>query len=380
MGESIAAKKYRAGVVGLGWMGLLYDLGRRDYENIEGSNRDPVYDVDSADRPLPDGLDVQRSFHFHDHPGREGFAASYAAALADRPEVELVAGADRDPQRLALYGERYGIGGLYADALEMFAREQLHIVAIASNTKGRSQLTVAAVEAGVKGIFVDKPMVFTLAEADAMVGACARADVPLVGGATSVSHPSFARAKELVEGGAIGRVKSLEARVPLLAQHQDWSYFLNSEPAWVCGIGDEPRRERGSSEFMGQGMIVCRDGTVVHIRDGAPEVRISGSEGEISFENNRWRIWQDVAEPASGRVQMPWPAPQFSPDHRTVYCLDDLIACMEGRLDEPKNSGRRVALALEVELAMKLSSQRGGERIELPLADRSLGLTYDWFR
>lgn len=380
MSDIASAKKYRAGVVGLGWMGLLYDLGGRDYENIGGSHHDPIYDVESSDRPLPDWLDAKRTFHFHDHPGREGLAASYAAALFDRPAVELVAGADRDPQRLALYAERYGVAGLYADAVEMFEREQLDIVAIATNTKGRSQLAVAAVKAGVKGILVDKPMVFTLAEADAMVAACAAANVPLVGGATSASHPSFARAKELVAGGAIGAVKSLEARVPLLAQHQDWSYFLDSDPVWVCGIGDQERRERGSSEFLGQGMIVCRDGTVVHIRAGAPEVRISGSKGEISFADNRWRIWQQVETPAPGWAEMPWPAPQFAPDHRTVYCLDDLIVCMEGRLHEPKNSGRRVALALEVELAMKLSSARGGERVELPLADRSLGLTYDWFR
>ena len=77
---------------------------------------------------------------------------------------------------------------------------------------------------------------------------------------------------------------------------------------------------------------------------------------------------------------MPWPDPQFGLPYRAVYCLDDLIACMEGRLDEPKNSGRRVLMAFEVEIAMKISSARGGERIKLPLKDRSLGLAYDWFR
>ena len=372
--------KYRAGVIGLGWMGFLYDLGKRDYERIGGSHKNPIYDVESADRPLPDGLDINRTFHLYDHPGREGLATSYAAALSDRPEVELVAGADRDPQRRAMFGERFGIGALYADALEMLNEERLDIVAIATNTKGRSALTVAAVAAGVRGVLVDKPMVFSLAEADDMVGACAEAGVPLVGGATSVSHPSFARAKSLVEEGAIGEVRSLEARVPVFAQHQDWSYFLTSDPVWVCGTGDQPRRERGSTEFMGQGMIACSDGTVVHIRAGAPEVRISGSRGEMAFEYNHWRLYQDVETPAAGRVEMPWPVPQFLSGMRTVYCLDDLIACMEGRLDEPKNSGRRVAVALEVELGLKLSSARGGERVELPLADRSLALTYDWFR
>ena len=373
-------KKYRAGVIGLGWMGFLYDLGKRDYERISGSHQAPIYDVESADRPLPDGLDVNRTFHLYDHPGREGLATSYAAALFDRPEVELVAGADRDPRRRAMFEERYGIEALYADALAMLDEERLDIVAIATNAKGRSALTVAAVAAGVRGVLVDKPMVFSLAEADAMVGACAAVGVPLVGGATSVSHPSFARAKSLVEEGAIGKVRSLEARVPVLAQHQDWTYFLTGDPRWVCGTGDQPRRERGSTEFMGQGMIVCSDDLVVHIRAGAPEVRISGSRGEVVFEHTRWRFYQDVETPAAGRVEMPWPAPQFLSGMRTVYCLDDLIACMEGRLDEPKNSGRRVAVALEVELGLKRSAAQGGKRVELPLADRSLALTYDWFR
>jgi predicted dehydrogenase len=380
--EKKGTKKYRAGVVGLGWMGLLYDLGKRDYEKIGGSYKRPHYEIDSPDRPTPDWLDVHRSFYFHDHPGQEGLAVTYAEALWNRPEVDLVAGAERDVKRLALFGERYGIQALYTDALEMYRKENLDIVAIATNTKGRSFLTVKAVEAGVKGIFVDKPMTFTLQEADDMVKACSNAGVPLVGGATTVSHPSFGKAKELVREGVIGEVRSLEARVPVCAQHQDWSYFLESDPFWVSGIGDKPRRERGSSEFMGQGIIVCQDDTVVHIRDGAPYVRISGSKGEILFNENKWRLWQEI-DTDSGRkrrVEMPWPDPQFLRPYRTVYCLDDVIACMEGRMDEPKNSGRRVAVALEVELALKQSSARGGERVELPLEDRSLGLTYDWFR
>ena len=54
--------------------------------------------------------------------------------------------------------------------------------------------------------------------------------------------------------------------------------------------------------------------------------------------------------------------------------------CLDGKLDEPKNSGRRVAVALEVEIALKVSSANGGRRVDLPLEDRSLGLNYEWWR
>ena len=54
--------------------------------------------------------------------------------------------------------------------------------------------------------------------------------------------------------------------------------------------------------------------------------------------------------------------------------------CLAGELNEPKNSGRRVAVALEVEIALKESSARNGVRVDLPLSDRLLRLSYDWFR
>ena len=69
-------------------------------------------------------------------PGGRGLGSSYSAALSDRPEVELVAGADRDPQRRAMFGERFGIGALYADALAMLDEERLDIVADCDEHEG----------------------------------------------------------------------------------------------------------------------------------------------------------------------------------------------------------------------------------------------------
>ncbi|SVD90943.1 uncharacterized protein METZ01_LOCUS443797, partial [marine metagenome] len=79
-------------------------------------------------------------------------------------------------------------------------------------------------------------------------------------------------------------------------------------------------------------------------------------------------------------VDVPWPKPQFNVPYGAVYTLDDVLKCLAGELDEPKNSGRRVAIALEVEVSLKLSATAGGQRVDLPLKDRDLGLNYDWFR
>lgn len=366
--------QYRAAVIGLGWMGMLYDLARRIPDRFE---------VDDVDRPTPP-LDVHHRFLYHDHPGFEGLPDTYAEALHGRPEIELVAGADRDPKRLRVFGERYGVRARYTDAAQLLRQERPQIVAICTNTKHRAELTCLAVECGARGIFTEKPMAHTLEEADRMVAACAAAGVPLSCGAITTTHPSFGHAKKLLKEGAIGELVSIEASGPC-AQHQNWSYFLDSPPAWVAGIGDAPRRESGSDEFAGQGLLVAQDGLVLHFRKGAPGVRLSGSRGEMSFDfGTGWRLWQEVeirgAKPNKGMAQMPWPPPQFVPPYGGVYSLADVMDCLAGKLDEPKNSGRRVAVALEVEIALKCSAAQGGARVELPLADRSLGLHYDWFR
>ena len=373
--------KYRAGVIGLGWMGMLYDMAERIGD---------LFNIDDIDRPTPE-LDIHRKIRHHGHPGKEGLPSSYAEALWNRPEVDLVAAADRDEKRLKAFEERYGIGTLYTDAAKMLRTEKLDIVAIATNVSGRADLTCLAVENGAKGIVTAKPMVHTLEEADRMVKVCANAGVPLNCGAISTTHPSFAKAKELVTSGAIGDVVSVETPRPG-AQHQSWSYFLDSSPAWVIGIGDRERRGTGSDEFRGpggsdefagQGMLMTERELAVYFRPGAPHLRVTGTTGEILVPTmaTGFKLWQDI-ETAAGvnRVETPWPEPQFVGPYGAVYGLADVIDCMEGRLDEPKNSGRRVAIALEVEIALKQSSAQSGVRVDLPLADRSLGLNYDWFR
>ena len=382
--------KYRAGIIGLGWMGMLYDITERTSD---------LFDIDDTERPTPT-LDPHLKLHHHEHPGNEGLPGAYADAVHDRPEVDLIAGADRDASRLKIFQERYGVAALYTDATTMLREERLDIVVIATNTRGRADLTRLAVECGASGIVTEKPMANTLEEADRMVSVCADAGVPLCCGAVTTNHPSFARAKELISSGAIGTISSIEAPRPF-SQHQNWSYFVDGKPSWVIGVGDEPRRgwgtdefggPGGSDEFSGQGMMVTTDGLVLHFRNGAPPIRITGDSGEILNLGHLggWKLWQHMDTVAGNRrVEIPWPGPQLinagagvarNGGNDAVYGLADVIDWLEGRLDEPKNSGRRVCVALEVEIAFKQSSAEGGRRVDLPLQDRSPGLHYDWFR
>ena len=382
-------KKYRAGIIGLGYTGMIGSMQAR---------RVGFWKPEDAIRPTSE-LDIHHKAKLHEIvvEGTRVLDNSYADVLYDRPEFELVAAAERDPTRRNAFIERYGVDNVYDDAEEMLRKEKLEIVAIPTNTRPRADLTVLAVECGAKGIMTEKPMAYTLEDADRMVKACADANVPLVCGAISTSEYSFEKAKEIIESGEIGDVVSIEASSnrTSVSQHQNWSYFIDGNPAWVIGTGDTPPNDvisydgktvsPRSQEFDGEGMMVTDTGQVVHFRKGAPGVRITCTEGELfhSREQMGWTMWKNIETPDGKSLStlIPWDRGKYGTNHNgAVFGMDDIVKCIKGELDEPKNSGRRIARAIEVEIGLVMSAAQGGVRIDLPFKDRSLGLFYDWHR
>ena len=122
------------------------------------------------------------------HPGREGLPDSHAGGLVAHPRTELVAGCEINEDRLAAFGERYGVTALYTDYREMLQAERLDFVCVCTRTDDRPEATALAVEFGAKGILTEKPMAHSLAEADRMVDVCRDAGVPLVCGPEGVQH------------------------------------------------------------------------------------------------------------------------------------------------------------------------------------------------
>lgn len=55
--------QYRAAIIGLGWMGMLYDLAQRIPDR---------FDIDDIDRPTPP-LNIHRKFYHHEFLARRGF-------------------------------------------------------------------------------------------------------------------------------------------------------------------------------------------------------------------------------------------------------------------------------------------------------------------
>jgi predicted dehydrogenase len=75
-----------------------------------------------------------------------------------------------------------------------------------------AEMAIAAAAAGVKGIFMEKPFVRTLAEAEAVIAACRKSGSKLSLAYVNRHSPAYAAARDLIEAGRIGKVLEIRAR------------------------------------------------------------------------------------------------------------------------------------------------------------------------
>ena len=132
--------------------------------------------------------------------------------------AELVAVADESEEALAKAVERNKLdasrpGVVHRDWKAMLTEAKPDIVAICMrHIDCHAEMAIAAAEAGVKGIFMEKPFVRTLAEADAVIAACKKSNSKLTLAFVNRHAPAYAAARDLIEDGRIGKVLELRGR------------------------------------------------------------------------------------------------------------------------------------------------------------------------
>ncbi|MBX3000310.1 MAG: Gfo/Idh/MocA family oxidoreductase [Caldilineaceae bacterium] len=327
---------------------------------------------------------------------------THAGALAVCPRTLLVAGSSRGFDHLQHFGHQWKIDALYLDYREMLDKENLDIVSIATHPGLHPPIVEAAVAAGVKGIFCEKPLALSLEDGDAIVRACRDANVVL-----SVNHsrrwnPVFLEAKRMIEEGVIGDLISMfgvcqgvkpfpawtaDEEGPLLhdAVHAfDLFRLYAGEVDWVVGTAHRrkhPFRVEDISDAIftfknGVSAVAMVNELTKYARFG---VELQGTDGVIRLEygGNQW--W--LAVERTNRLNEPDPriewymleprpfpeTPQVSP---IGTAIEELVDCIENG-GEPSSNGEDGVASLEMVMAIYESQRQGNCPVSLPLRDRS---------
>jgi predicted dehydrogenase len=177
----------------------------------------------------------------------------------------VVAGCDIDADARARFAETWestwpGLA-TYDDYREMFAGQDLDIACVATPDHLHMPVVLAAIEAGVKAIFCEKPFATTLADADAMIAAIERTGTVVNVNNTRRFMPAYVAAREAVRAGTIGALTHVSIafggpRSMLWRNHAHFldlfSYLAESDPAWV--VADlEPGFEDYGTAYKGDG-------------------------------------------------------------------------------------------------------------------------------
>jgi predicted dehydrogenase len=327
---------------------------------------------------------------FDQHP------SSIAGAFSALPECTLVSGCNRGHERLERFGRRWGVTALYHDVAEMLAHEALDLVAIATPPGLHREQVIAAAEAGVKGIFCEKPMALSLGECDDMIAACAQHGCTLLVNCSRRWSGLFEAVRRDAGAGRWGRLLHLvgycqgckplpeweaEHEGPMLhdAVHlYDIMRFFAGDVQWVLGTAQRRLRTELRVEDTALGLLQFASGAQgVTIVDELTEH--SHFKLELHFE--RGLITLGAAPQAQRAVHahaadedwwwsldedtLPAPAWEGTP---ILNAARDLVHCVQSG-GTPRCSGADGRAALEVIAGFYESERRGHTPVALPLAE-----------
>ncbi len=309
--------------------------------------------------------------------GSTGFGMSHAHAVAlKKAGVELVAAADISEENARAFQETHGVETTYSDYHEMLASEKFDWVSICTWPHLHADMVVAAAQSGARAVHCEKPMSTTYGDAKRMVAACKESNTQLTFNHQRRFGAPFQKARELVQDGAIGELKRMEARCGDL---YDWGthwidmmFFFNDqkEVEWVFGQVDlngarrifgAPVEGAGLSHFHFENGV---DATLITVgNSGQPNHRLIGTKGiievgvdgelDLRMMNDQQAGWQNFEEKGI-----------HGDNHIDMAIADGVSALHNGTT--PLLSGDFALQTTEVIFATYESARRRA-RINLPL-------------
>ncbi|MEV7606015.1 Gfo/Idh/MocA family oxidoreductase [Paenarthrobacter sp. NPDC089322] len=189
------------------------------------------------------------------------------ASFFDVPAFEQKVLVGRDATKVAFAAGKYGWEEWATDWREVVHRDDIDIIDICAPGWMHAEITIAALEAG-KHVLVEKPLANTLAEAELMTAAAAKACARGVQSMIGFNYrrvPALALAKELIAEGRLGAIRHVRA-----AYLQDWlsdaespmTWRLRKETAGSGALGDIASHAIDQIQFLSSQLVTEVTGTL----------------------------------------------------------------------------------------------------------------------
>jgi predicted dehydrogenase len=306
---------------------------------------------------------------------------NHAQAYLTSPGYELVAFAGRSQDRINAFADRWGITP-YNDAVEMLAAVKPDVVSICTQSAEKAGLTIAAAEAGVRAIIVEKAMATNMAEADAMIEACETSGTLLTVNHPYRFSPMSRAARALIDDGEIGDVGAVSGfsrggMIHVGTHTFDMLRYFGGDVAEVSAWGPV---EDAWSDRPADGMlrfVSGKTGFFSHQHDAFPGFDIRGTGGQIGLApvtGESWIVRTSRLDEQRGYPLVGKRAP-IEVTHTMSVTQRLLSDVREALLNNGPHlsTGRDGAAALEIGIAALVSAKES-RPVSLPLANRSISI------
>ncbi|HEY6497790.1 MAG TPA: Gfo/Idh/MocA family oxidoreductase [Streptosporangiaceae bacterium] len=214
-----------------------------------------------------------------------------------RPRMNVLAGRDEAATRAA--ARRYGWHHVETDWRALIDRDDVQLVDICTPGDTHAEIAIAALDAG-KHVLCEKPLGNTLAEAEAMAAAAARAAQHGVRAMVGFNYrrvPAIALARRLINDGRIGGLRHVRA-----AYLQDWladvsvplTWRLDQERAGSGALGDIGAHAVDLAQYLSGEHLTGVSGV---LNTFVPERPVAGDPGQTG------PVTVDDAALFSGRLE-----------------------------------------------------------------------------
>jgi len=363
------------------------------------------------------------------HTGRGNFGHGLDTVWLKIPGAEIVGVADADPSGLSgeLTKLKLAEAVGFADYREMLAKTKPEFVAVCPRQPDQHlDMTLAAIEAGAKGIYIEKPFCRTPAEADQIIAAADKTGARNAVAQRNRYHPTLAVIDQIIADGNIGKLLEIRGRgkgdrrgggedLWVLGSHVlnlieyfggapqtcSANLYIDGKPVTAADVADGNEalgplagnevhaRYRLSKGITASFDSIANDDTGNH----GFGLQLIGSRGIISIRCDRNplahlsignpfeptdqpRRWQAITAAGVDKAETDEQKKLISEVHNHVAPIRDLIESCDSNSDRrPLCDARAARSTVEMVCAVFDSHRQGGAAVKFPLKERGNGLT-----
>jgi predicted dehydrogenase len=315
---------------------------------------------------------------FDDVPNEKSIN-THAGAYTKINDAEFVSLCDMDKDKLKKYGKKYNITSLYSDIGEMLKKEQLDCISICTLADSHLSIVREASKHKIKGIFLEKPISLSLNDAKKIIDVCKKKNITLQIDHQRRFSPFYKKIKKMITDGKLGHLQSCSiyygSGIANTGSHIfDLINYFFGGIKWIQGT-ESKNRSNNQNDPNIDGKFECKNGLICSIQ---------------SFDYNKFAILEMDIIGTKARIRL-----NLTESTGELFEISKKLGLaykkLDGKKELKKNDNMDIVLgvknlfksiqnkeqiicsgydgyaSLEAIIAIRLSAQQNGGKIDLPI-------------